>query len=99
MNIKNAIIDNATIELDKPTGVIIIWIYLNDGSAIQGYVVNSKYVEIDTFINNIMNVADVTNWNDLKGKVVRVKTNSTNSIITSIGHFLKNEWLPDSIVT
>lgn len=99
MNIKNAIIDNATIKIHKPTGVVFIWIYLDDGSAIQGYVVSSKYVEIDTFLKNLMNVADVTNWDNLKGKAVRFKINSINSNIISIGHFLKDEWLPDSIIT
>lgn len=43
-------------------------------------------------IIKLMETLDVKNWEELKGKMVRVETDGWGSRITKIGHIIKNRW-------
>ena len=43
-------------------------------------------------LTEIMNVVGVRNWEDLKGKLVRVEVGRLSEKITKIGNIFKNEW-------
>lgn len=43
-------------------------------------------------ISNILEIAEVDNWEDLPGKYIRFKDNGWGSTIDEIGHITKNKW-------
>ena len=43
-------------------------------------------------IIKLMKTLDVENWEELKGKLVRVETEGWGGRITKIGHIIKNQW-------
>lgn len=44
-----------------------------------------------TFISGVLNTLIIKSWEDVSGKLVRIKRDEQNSI-TSIGHPVKNIW-------
>lgn len=43
-------------------------------------------------ITEIMNVVGVENWEDLKGKYIRIQTNGWGSAIDKIGNLMEDKW-------
>lgn len=42
------------------------------------------------FIQNVLNIADVQSWEELKGKFIRIEVD--DRMIKRIGHLMKDEW-------
>lgn len=42
------------------------------------------------FIQNVLNIADVRSWEELKGKFIRIEVDDL--VIKRIGHLMKDEW-------
>ena len=97
MEIKNAIIESATITSDDH-GVLSAWVHLNYGGTGQsfgGYVLYlPEHHELKSvaghFIWRVMEVAGVSEWGKLSGKTVRVKAAPAG--VKAIGHIVKNDW-------
>lgn len=99
-DIKNAIISRASITSDDH-GCLSAWLYLDYGGSRQGfggwalYLPKSfKHHELKSvaghFIWRCMEIGGVTNWSELVGKTIRVK--SSHSGIEEIGHIIKDDW-------
>lgn len=89
--VKNAVIEGATITTSE-RGFLDAWLTLDYGGSGQGfggYALNLLSVA-GHFIYRVMEVAEVTRWEDLKGKTLRVKAN--HSGIHAIGHIVKDDW-------
>lgn len=43
-------------------------------------------------ITEILNVVGVRNWEDLKGKYIRIQTNGLGSTIDTIGNLMEDKW-------
>ncbi len=98
--IKNAVIESASITT-KERGFLDCWLSLNYGGSGQGFGGYTLYLPkswahhtIESpaghFVFRVMEVAGVTNWDDLKGKTVRVVCN--HSHVQAIGHIVDNDW-------
>ena len=99
--IKNAIIKNATISIQG--GHLCVGMYLDygDGSGFGfgDYMIylpkSSTQPQIDygygLFVWRVMEIAGVSNWKELDGKPIRVKTNHKETYC-SIGHITKDDW-------
>lgn len=103
--IKNAIISNATLTTDDH-GLLSSWIHVDYGGSGQGfggyglYLPKSfKHHERKSFAGHwiwrVMEIADVTEWSELKGKTIRVKCE--HSKIHSIGHIVNDDWFAPAI--
>lgn len=102
--IENAKITSTTLGTEDH-GIFSCMIYLEGESSSQGFggYALDEYSEgknkrigngygID-FIKGILEVAGATNWEDLKGKYVRVKRDGKwNSNILAIGHLIEDKW-------
>ena len=102
--IKNAIIEKATITSDDH-GILSAWLYLDYGGSGQGFGGWSLYLpksfnhhKIESvaghFLFRCMEIAGVTNWNELQGKTIRAKADHCK--IESIGHIVKDDWFNPS---
>jgi len=100
MDIKNAVIESATITNDD-YGLLSAWVFLDYGGFHQGFGGYALYLpklftyhKIESvaghFIWRVMEVAGVSRWEDLKGKTIRVKAD--HSGVQSIGHIVKEDW-------
>lgn len=98
--IKNAIIKSATITNDDH-GVLSAWLMLDYGGSGQGFGGLALYLPkgyahhklasvAGHFIWRCMEVADVTRWENLAGKTIRVK--AEHSRVYAIGHIVKDDW-------
>lgn len=101
MEVKNAVIESATITSDDH-GCLSAWISLDYGNCghqgFGGYVLylprSQMHHKLETvaghFIWRVMEVAGVTEWGKLKGKTVRVR--SDHSGVEAIGHIVNEDW-------
>ena len=104
MEIKNAVIESATITSDEH-GCLSAWLHLDYGGTGQGFGGYALYVPesfkhhnrqsiAGHFIYRTMEIAGVTKWDNLKGKTIRVK--SEHSGVKEIGHIVKDDWFNPS---
>jgi len=102
--IKNAIIEKATITSDD-NGILSAWLDLDYGGSGQGFGGWSLYLpksfnhhKLESvaghFLFRCMEIAGVTNWNELQGKTIRAKADHCK--IESIGHIVKDDWFNPS---
>lgn len=98
--IKNAIIENATITADDH-GLLSAWLTLDYGGSGQGFGGYALYLpksfthhKIESvaghFIWRVMEVAGVVRWEELKGKTIRVK--ASHGGVDAIGHIVNEDW-------
>jgi len=96
---KNAIIRLAKIVNDD--GKLSVSIILDYGGVCQEFARSSLYLSkkyyhhklesvAGHFIFRVMEIAGVTEWNDLKGKAIRVKADYSK--VYAIGHIINNDW-------
>ena len=103
--IKNAIIQSASITAENH-GLLEAWLDLDFGGSGQGFGGYALYLPKNFthhlvnsvaghFIWRVMEVAGVTRWEDLKGRTIRVMTDSDRNFggrIVAIGHIVKDDW-------
>ena len=100
MEITNAIITNATITNDAH-GCLSSWIeckFTNGNQSFGGYSLylpktfshHKIHSVAGHFIWRVMEIADVTEWNQLPGKTIRLYRN--DNLIQAIGHIIKDDW-------
>lgn len=102
---RNAKIESVEITNDD-YGVLTTWIGLDYGDGEhQGFGGYALYLPKDFkyhttqvipaaghFIWRVMEIADVTRWSQLPGKIIRVKKESELGKIEAIGHALNDDW-------
>jgi hypothetical protein len=99
-NIKNAVITSASITTGD-RGFLDAWLHLDYGGSGQGFGGYVLYLpktfahhNIESvaghFIFRIMEISGVTNWEDLKGKTIRV--DADHGGVSGIGHIVKDDW-------
>ena len=99
MEIKNAVIKNAKIKTDN--GFLDCWIELDYGGQCQGfggfalylpksYTHHSIQSNAGHFIFRCMEIADVSDFSQLKGRSIRVKSNFVK--VEAIGHIINDDW-------
>lgn len=99
---RNAIIESATITSDDH-GLLSSWLTLDYGGSGQGFGGYALYLPANFknhdlrapnyaghFIWRVMEIADVTRWEHLKGKTIRVR--ATHGGVEAIGHIVKDDW-------
>ena len=101
-------IDNAIITATKlgreDRGIMTLMIYVKAGGyscGIGGFaldepgendtrIYSSKGIEA---VGRILDLVEVNNWEDLRGKYIRIAHNGSGSSVTKIGHILQDKWL------
>lgn len=104
MTIENVKITNTSITMEDH-GILTFYIIV-EGAGIRvnlgGYCIGSGYLGAQEFtaesggglvaMMNIMNVVGVHQWEDLKGKYCRIKTEGRGSTVSIIGNIIENKW-------
>lgn len=107
--IRNAIISSTSIETGD-RGLLTAWLNLEYDSGGQGFGGFALYLPERTykhhggpnfgghFIFRCMEIAGVENWQDIKGKSIRVKLDCEgfSGKILAIGHIIKDDWFNPS---
>jgi len=103
LEIKNALIERAAFDTERGLSA---WLYLDYGGSGQGFggyllygphgwKANSQPGNFaGHFIWRVLEIAGVDDWENLKGKTIRVK--SEHSKIHAIGHIVKEDWFNPS---
>lgn len=103
--IKNAVIESAEITFAE-RGILDAWLDLYCGGSGQGFggfalclPKNFSHHTLQSpaghFIFRTMEIAGVTEWSKLKGRTIRVRTDSKSEFggsIEAIGHIVRNDW-------
>lgn len=101
---QNALIESVSIGIERGA-FLVAWLHLKlqDGFN-QGFGGNVLYLSKSCthhtmqslaghFIYRVLEIAEVENWNQLKGKTIRIrKKKSWGSTIDAIGHIIKDDW-------
>lgn len=99
IEIKNAIIESATIDTERG---LMAWIQLDYGGCCQGFggyllyfpkewkAPECKANYAGHFLYRVIQIAGVSEWGQLKGKCVRAHIE--NGMIKGIGHIIKDDW-------
>lgn len=107
--IRNAVIQSVTLDTGD-RGLLTAWLHLDYGGSGQGFggfalylPKNFKHHSIQGdhaghFIYRCMQIADVTEWNKMKGKTIRVKLDKPGlgGLIKAIGHIINDDWFNPS---
>ena len=105
LEIRNATIKSAEITNDDH-GLLTAWLYLKYSGSGQGFgglalylPKDFKHHKIDNgfaghFIWRCMEIADVSEWNQLPGKSIRVE--AEHNKVHAIGHIIKEDWFNPS---
>lgn len=108
MEIKNAVIENATLTAEDH-GLLSAWLTLDYGGSGQGFGGYALYLpkgfakhELKSvaghFVWRVLEIAGVKEWGQLKNKTIRVKVNDSG--IQAIGHIVNDDWFcPDNDFT
>ncbi len=94
MEILNAKIESTMLGFEDH-GILTAFIHVNYGSSEQGF---GGYGlggpdAMRVFIENVLQVVGVDQWESLKGKYIRVKREEGwNGVIVSIGNVLEDKW-------
>ena len=97
---QNAIIQHASISTSD-VSVLTVWMTLDYGNSAQGFggyalqlPKHYKHYELKGFAGHFifrcMEIAGVTDWKDVVGKSVRVKSDSNK--VHAIGHITQDDW-------
>jgi hypothetical protein len=101
--IQNAIIESVRIDNDDH-GLLSAWLMLDYGGSGQGFGGYTLYLPKNFthstnqknyaghFIWRCMEVGGVAEWNQLRGKTIRVKKTAILGPIEAIGHIVKEDW-------
>lgn len=100
----NAIIRKATLT-NEDHGALTAWLELDYGDSCQGFGGYALHLSNKSthyslcgpaghFIWRVMEVAGVTEWGQLAGKCIRVRSTERGlgGMITAIGHIVKDDW-------
>lgn len=106
--IRNAVIESASISIDRGF-MLSAWLALRFGGFGQRFGGYALYLDKTAkhhdkqcnfaghYIYRILEIAEVENWDDLKGKTIRVKHDDPLGQIIGIGHIVKDDWFyPDA---
>ena len=104
METLNAIIQSVSLTSDDH-GLLSAWIFVKHQNGNQGFGGYALYLPKDFkhhsiesvaghFIFRCMQIAEVTEWNKMKGKSIRVKCDYSH--IESIGHIVEDDWFNPS---
>lgn len=105
--IRNAKIRSASIQIEDH-GMLTAWLDLDLGGSYQGfggygfdYRPKKERIFQPTcghFIRRCLEIADVTDWERLPGKTVRIRKNGGwNEPITAIGHIVNDDWFEPKV--